>query len=96
MERFFGKRGKVSRISRIMLLHSQQWSDAHSLLNVLLEVLKTRHFDRFFHAATVSHMHTIGVGGREGGGEGGGQKKLKNLKPTGWLAIRLPRWKGPE
>ena len=29
-----------------------------------------------------------------GGGEGGGQKKLKNL--TDLLAVRLPRWKRPK
>ena len=34
------------------------------------------------------------MGGRAGGGEGGGQKKLKNL--TDLLAVHLPRWKRPK
>ena len=32
--------------------------------------------------------------GWAGGGEGGGQKKFKNL--TDLLAVRLPRWKRPK
>ena len=45
------KRAKTGRTALDILhgllnqaVHNQQWSDAHSLLNVLLEVLKAHHF----------------------------------------------------
>ena len=83
----------------IQIIISSNGPDAHSLLNVLLEVLKAHHFDRFNKNQvdrvifTLSHCitraHNRGwVGGWEGGGEGGGKKNCKNLKnQTGWLSV---------